>query len=192
MLYKYIDFWDIKAIIYFHDLMPDLSFIAPLWRHKLFWIPLYMFLFVWISRKYGFWKVVEVLVISLLVVGVSDFISAQVLKPAFQRLRPCHVDWLAQHIHVLVPCGAGYSFPSAHATNHIALAYVLSHYLSRWASILLYLWAISIGIMQVYVGVHFFSDVLAGFILGFIIAFVIFRIARYIINLYLNKEYEHR
>ena len=191
MIYNYIDFWDIKAIMFFHKVMPDLSAIAPFWRHKLFWIPLYVFLFAWIYRRHGLGTALQTLIISLAVVGVSDFVSAQVLKPVFQRLRPCHVDWLIQHIHVLVPCGAGYSFPSAHATNHMALAYVLSHYVPRWASFLLYLWAISIGIMQVYVGVHFFSDIIVGFILGLLIAFVMFRIMRYLINLYLNTHYEH-
>jgi len=72
---------------------------------------------------------------------------------------------------------SSYSFPSGHATVSIAfygfLAFILAHSSSRWqsrvnislAGILL---ALLIGFSRLYLGVHYLSDVLAGFLVGFL------------------------
>ena len=69
-------------------------------------------------------------------------------------------------------CGAGYSFTSSHAANHFAVATFLIMTIGqilpkikKW----LWLWAASIALAQVYVGVHFPLDVLAGGILGVVL-----------------------
>ena len=50
-----------------------------------------------------------IFLIYCIVVSSSDAF----LKPLFERLRPCKV----MDVHLLVGCGAGYSFPSSHAAN---------------------------------------------------------------------------
>jgi undecaprenyl-diphosphatase len=67
-------------------------------------------------------------------------------------------------------CGANGSFTSSHAVNHFAFAtFVVSIMkgFSRWF-MLLYAWAFSIAYAQVYVGVHYPSDVLVGAFLGIV------------------------
>ncbi|HPE97678.1 MAG TPA: phosphatase PAP2 family protein, partial [Chitinophagales bacterium] len=64
--------------------------------------------------------------------------------------------------------------------NHMALAAAISMLLLRrrkWLAALLYFWAFLIGYAQIYVGVHYPTDVLGGFLLGFLLAWLAVRIA---------------
>ena len=73
-------------------------------------------------------------------------------------------------------CSGGLSFPSSHATNHFGAAVfiycTLKKYLGNW-SYLFFLWAASICYAQVYVGVHYPTDVLGGAIIGSIIGYIV-------------------
>lgn len=103
------------------------------------------------------------LVVSLL----GGWVLNIVLKMIFQRSRP--------DIEHLVEAG-GYSFPSGHAMVSAAfygmIGYIVwvnlhNRELPAWPMILLTpLLILAIGISRVYLGVHFASDVLAGFAAG--------------------------
>ncbi len=109
---------------------------------------------------------VAVLVVTLL---VSDPISSQLIKGAVGRLRPCHsLDW----IRVLVDCGPGKSFPSSHAVNNFAAAFVLTHFFRQYKYVF-YTIATIIAYSRVYVGVHYPIDVLSGAAIGIAIAWCI-------------------
>lgn len=70
----------------------------------------------------------------------------------------------------------GYSFPSGHATGTAAVALLCAWMLSRWVigswPARVAVWALAVGVTgavgfsRVYLGVHFVSDVLAGWLLG--------------------------
>lgn len=105
-------------------------------------------------------------VLLLITITISDQISSFVVKPMFDRLRPCHT---LEHVRLLVGCGGGKSFTSSHATNNFALAMLMSHFYPV-ARPWLYLWAVLVSYSRVYVGVHYFSDILGGAVLGTLIA----------------------
>ena len=145
-----------------------LDTIAPLWRDKRFWIPLYLLLagyLIWKFRIKGAWFVLAL----ALTAGISDTLSSRVVKPAVARLRPCNEPGVQAEVRLLVHCGSGYSFTSSHAANHFAFAaFVFStlralHRRRRW---LWWAWAASIAYAQVYVGVHYPADILGGAVLG--------------------------
>jgi len=117
----------------------------------------------------------------LLTVSIADITSSHIIKNQFQRIRPCNQIGFKETAHLLVPCGSGYSFTSSHATNHFAIALFLIltiGQLWKWIRVPLFLWACSIALAQVYVGVHYPTDVLVGGIIGTFISFVVVYVLR--------------
>lgn len=163
-----------------------LDVVLPFLRHATNWIPLYIFLGVYLLFKYKIQAVKYVLYI-IIAFALADFISASIIKPFIGRLRPCHS--LTLHANLLLGhCGGKWSFPSTHATNHMAIAMsiVLANiFTKKWINYIWIFWALSIGFAQIYVGVHYPSDVVAGFILGTMIACFNF----FVVLPFLNKLY---
>ena len=143
----------------------------PLVSNKFTWIPLYVLLValvVWKKKKKS-WLALLILVASF---GVTDLVSNGI-KHTLKNPRPNHVKEL--YSIKRVEGGSGYSTPSSHAANHMAIAVCAASVLSlAWGwSILLYFWAVLIGFSRIYNGVHFPSDVLIGFALGGFIAILL-------------------
>ncbi|MBM3918794.1 MAG: phosphatase PAP2 family protein [Sphingomonadales bacterium] len=144
-------------------------FWIPL-RNPWTWIPLYVMLSSWIYRFMGK-RGLFALLITCLVVAVADQLSSHLIKPWIERPRPCQE--LVGHVRLLIPCGSGFSFTSSHAANHFAYALFTGKLLRiHWPllSRLLWIWAALICYAQVYVGVHYPLDVIAGAVLGSVIA----------------------
>lgn len=78
-------------------------------------------------------------------------------------------------IHVLAPYESGYSFPSGHSSMTAAIATVVYFYNKR-LGLLLYGFALVVGVSRVYVGVHYPVDVIAGLIIGYFIPYLVHRI----------------
>jgi len=160
----------------FHFINHDLGnaffdLLMPILRNPPTWIPLYIFIFIfclWRYKKQG----LVIIVLLALTFGVADRGSAGIAKLFFKRLRPCNDPAMAATIVSRIGCGTGYSFPSAHASNHFAIAVFLSMVFYRrykWVLPASILWAAAISFAQVYVGVHYPVDVTAGAIYGIVV-----------------------
>lgn len=102
----------------------------------------------------------------------SGFINGGV-KALYQRARPTDIEHLIEQ--------GGYAFPSGHSMGSMivygGILFLLIRYLSskrqnytwlKWGmSLLIGLMILSIGLSRIYLGVHYPSDVIAGFSLGF-------------------------
>lgn len=155
-----------------------LDWIMPYWRDKKFWIPLYVGLLAFTIYKFK-WKALYFGLAIGLTVGIADTVSSQLIKKSVQRVRPCNDLNFKNQVHLLIGCGGGYSFTSSHATNHFAVAAFISLTLGLvfpWLRLPFYLWATSIALGQVYVGVHYPLDIFMGGIIGTLIGISVAKI----------------
>ena len=148
-----------------------LDALIPYFREPLFWSPIYIFLLFFMLKNYKlnglFWCL-----FFLLTFAYCDLISASVLKPFFHRARPCQITHLDFSIRELVRCGSGFSFPSSHASNHFGLSFFMYFTLGKkynFLKPLVIFWAILVCFSQIYVGVHYPSDIIGGAVLGIFI-----------------------
>lgn len=109
--------------------------------------------------------VIAVVLLALLITA-SDQLSSATIKPLVSRIRPCAA---LDAVRLLVPCGPGKSFPSSHAVNNFAMAFLLAR-LYRDAAWYLFVYAGLVAFSRVYTGVHYPSDILAGSAIGCAVA----------------------
>ena len=155
-----------------------LDTVVPFFRNQWFWAPLYLFLALFMPARFGL-KGAAWCLFFVICFGLSDQISASLLKPLFHRIRPCNDPDLATVVRILVPCGGGYSFPSSHASNHFSMGVFSAVTLNRiypriWPVPVL--WALVVSFSQVYVGVHFPLDVACGALLGTCVGLIVAKV----------------
>lgn len=117
--------------------------------------------YVWMMIK-GSRQIRIALLLLIVTIACTDQLSSFVIKHMFERPRPCHV---LQNVRLLVGCGSGFSFPSSHAVNNCAAAFVLAYFIPRgtwW----FFGFAATVAFSRIYVGVHYPLDVLGGAIIG--------------------------
>ncbi len=122
------------------------------------------------------------------VVAASDQLSSSVMKPIFERLRPCELlgnvhlwldtnGWITTPAEVARSYKNSFSFPSSHATNITASMLFLGLVYRRWLAPLLAV-ALLVSYSRIYTGVHWPSDVLAGMLVGAAIAALAYAVFR--------------
>lgn len=143
------------------------------------WVLISALLAVEAFRKKDVRYVYSLFLIALSI-GASDALSAHVLKPYFERVRPCLGDCIST---LRWACGSQFSFPSNHATNAAAMVTVSLFFVpSRRFQIFFMVLACIIGFSRVFFGVHYPGDVLGGFIFGGTIAGGICLFVKYILQ----------
>jgi membrane-associated phospholipid phosphatase len=112
---------------------------------------------LWTNRRE--WVIGSVILAG--VVGATDALGTQ-LKGLVQRPRPCLT---LPDVQELLGCGGAFSFPSNHAANTAAAAafFQILYPRSGWLSWPLVL---AIGMSRVYIGAHYLTDVVGGWVVG--------------------------
>ncbi len=149
--------------------------VFPWFREGNTWVPFYLFLVVFAIQNFGK-KAFPFILFAVVTIVLTDQISSNLVKPFFERPRPCRDPLLMNQIRMLLNgCSGGYSFTSSHATNHFGFAVYLfvtiGGLIGRWKYLLLF-WAATIAYGQVYVGVHFPLDIFFGALLGSLIGWI--------------------
>lgn len=135
-----------------------------------FMVALVVSMFIMITRnRYG---------VFLAISAVDSLLLNSIIKLAVQRERPHGLRLISQ---------GGYSFPSGHAMMSICVyGYILYLVITKiknkviryGASTFLFLVILSIGVSRIYVGVHYASDVIAGYVLALCYLFLFIEISK--------------
>jgi undecaprenyl-diphosphatase len=130
--------------------------------------------FLWMQKKYhAMWLVIAA--------TAGGQIISTLLKNAFARPRPRLVEHLS-HVYT-------HSFPSGHsmlsAVVYLTLGALLSRFIEgRWSKFyflgIAMLLTFLVGVSRVYMGVHYPTDVLAGWTAGLVWAVLCWLVARYL------------
>jgi undecaprenyl-diphosphatase len=165
---------------------PILDQVAIFMRESIFHVPLYLFILIYVIQQFGK-KGIWWFLGAISLVAFADIISSHFIKDYFDRPRPCRDPFMVHQIRFLAKyCGANGSFTSSHAVNHFAFAtyaYFTLGKITPWVKYL-FIWASVIAYSQVYVGVHFPSDVLVGGFLGMLFGWIAARIANQALSLH--------
>jgi membrane-associated phospholipid phosphatase len=163
--------WDQWLFIKINSVLinPVFDGLMPFLRNGTYWAPLYLFLFVLavvnFRSKGGWW-----IIFFIATVALTDMTGTYIFKHNIERIRPCRDPDFYIHVRLLLEhCAGGYSFTSNHAANHFGMAtfFFVTFYpvIKKWAWIA-FAWAALIAYAQIYVGVHYPLDILAGTLIG--------------------------
>lgn len=148
---------------------------------KLIWVPMYISLFFVLLKNYSYKVVFAILLAIGVVILFTDSFTAQVIRPWVCRLRPSNLDNpMSSMVHVVDGYrGGAYGFPSNHASNTWGLAFFITFLFRRYKlTFFFFLWALLVCYSRMYLGVHYFGDLLIGGLLALAGASTVFHVFR--------------
>jgi undecaprenyl-diphosphatase len=174
---EYLKQIDVKILLLINNAhTPFLDKCMLVLTYRETWVPLYLFIiiFLFIKKKK---EAVLALVFIILAVICADLFASSLMKPLFHRLRPCHNSDINSALYLLENiCGGRYGFISSHAANTFAFSAFLFLYIGKeykWIEVL-FIWASLVSLSRVYLGVHYPSDIAVGAVSGVVIAMLFY------------------
>ncbi|MBC75203.1 MAG: phosphatase PAP2 family protein [Halobacteriovoraceae bacterium] len=114
---------------------------------------------------------------ALLSIGITDSVSSRILKPGFERLRPCHNPEFVDQFHTVGNCWGGkFGFVSSHAANTFGIAFFLWLVFRRKNNYfaLLIPYAALVSYTRIYLAKHYPLDLVGGAMLGALSAWLLY------------------
>ena len=170
--------WDTSIFLAINGLhSPYWDNFMEMYSGRMIWLPLYLSILYVMFRNFS-WRVnVVCLVVVALLITVDDQLSGSLLRASVGRLRPANLDNpISPLVHIVDGYRGGrYGFPSAHAANTWGLTFFMLYVFRRHIlSFTLMVWAFVTCWSRMYLGVHYFGDILAGTVLGFVSASIVY------------------
>lgn len=148
------------------------------------WTPFFLFILYVIYKRIGGKQTLYLLLSIAVLVALTDQLT-NVVKFYFERLRPCSDPTMNTMIRV-VKASDTFSFFSGHAANSMAVATFIYFVMKPYSKYFrfLFLWPFIFAYSRIYLGLHYPSDIICGYIFGFLMGFLIFNAYRF-----LQKKY---
>ncbi len=135
-------------------------------------------------RRYGKRSFIPLLFIPLLFLVADQ--GTNLAKAFFERPRPCRADELAGMVHFIAPGCSLYGFWSGHAANafaQIAFFRLIAPAGNGKVGKLLYgfliVWASTVALSRVMVGVHYPGDIFTGALFGTACGWLMYRVFKW-------------
>lgn len=138
------------------------------------WVPVGLVLLYVLLKNNDRPRFFMILLMLVLCVLLSDQLS-NLCKIFFERWRPARDPLIMYQVDVVNDVRGGrYGFFSAHAANTMSLVVFLSFLFRQWRMTLLLLsWTLLNGFSRIYLGVHYFGDVMVGFAVGALVGYML-------------------
>jgi len=158
---------DKQLLVYLNGLgSPTYDSLWLIITKQAYWTPFFLFLAYLLYKKIGL-KNLGIVILFIAAILLFCNTSVEFFKETFQRLRPCN-DPEIKGIIRIVHQSDSYSFFSGHASNSMATMVFLFLILKRYYkySYLIFLYPLIFAYSRIYLGVHFPTDILTGYIFG--------------------------
>lgn len=169
----------------FHSLYWDR--VMQMISGKFTWSIMYLALIYSLWRSFGWKTMVIMCLMIILTVTLADQVSASLLRPYFERLRPAHPENpISELVHVVDGYRGGrYGFPSCHAANTFSVWTLMSLlFRHRRFTVAMLVWALLICYSRINLGVHYPGDLLVGAIIGCISGLLCFILGSMLVRMW--------
>jgi len=153
----------------------------PLWlfiTNQLHWTPFFLLLFYIIYKKIGGKQTLYLLFFVALLIAFTDQLT-NVVKATFERLRPSNNPNLGSTMRKVLIRNS-FSFFSGHAANTMAVATFLFLVMKRHYRYFgfIFIWPLIFAYSRIYLGLHYPSDILFGYLCGALTGFGCYKLYR--------------
>lgn len=142
----------------------------------IFGLPFYILFIYLFFKNYNFKNALLIVLVVGITVGLGDFTAHELIKESIQRYRPSHHLEISSQLNFVNNYKGGqFGFVSNHATNMSIVGIMVflvlkKHYPKSWIFLLTLVLIISYS--RIYLGVHYLSDIIGGWILGSLMSLI--------------------
>ena len=160
------------------------------------WLTPIMKSFTWLGYPQAYMIIIAIIYWSFdrkLGLRMAIFLPAvssinSILKQAFHAPRPFWLNPDIEAIHV----SNGFGLPSGHAQASTVWLYASSFLKRGWVWAIIITIVLMVGLSRVYLGVHFSSQVLAGWIIGILITIFFIRLETSVLTWFLSRKFQNQ
>jgi undecaprenyl-diphosphatase len=167
---------DTHLFIYLNSLgAPAYDDLWLMMTKQAYWTPFFLLLAYLLYKKIGLKNLGIVLIfISLILLCCNE--SVELCKVIFKRLRPCNNPEIKDVIRIVHQSNT-FSFFSGHAANSMATMTLLFLILKKqyYYIFLIFLYPLIFAYSRIYLGVHYPTDILTGYVFGWLYGIVFYK-----------------
>ncbi len=152
------------------------------------WLPIFLLIAYLVFKRLGTRHALMVLMLMAVLITFTDQ-TTNLVKFHFERLRPGSNPEIAHFIRA-VQKRSSYSFFSGHASNSMAAAMFLFLIMRRYLKYMgiIFLWPLIFAYSRIYLGLHYPSDILCGYIWGAVTGLSIYQVYKWLRDKYFPQK----